>query len=199
MRIDQPDQGNNLFLSFPNQDPAVFGQLFDRYNKSLYYFAQNLVQNPEEAEDIVQDTFKKLWESRTSFTGPDHLEGFLFLVTRNAALNYLRNRKNRKSSHKAFPFFPIDDNNALDAMEDEARLLGRIAQEVERLSTERKAVFKLYFYEQMTTSEIAAKLGRSEQTVLNQKNDALKQLRKGLPPSAYLLVCLVIFYYKSMN
>jgi len=192
MRIDQPDQGNHLFLSFDNQDPVAFRQVFDLHNKSLCYFAQSLVQDPEEAEDIVQETFKKLWESNTSFTGSDHLTGFLFLVTRNAALNHLRNKKNRRLTHQAFPAFPIDDSNAIDAKMHEAWLLELIAQEVERLPTERKVVFKLYFYEQMTTSEISIKLDRSEQTVLNQKNDAIKQLRKVLPPSAFMLLCLIL-------
>jgi RNA polymerase sigma factor (sigma-70 family) len=191
MRIDQPDQGNNLFLSFKDRDPAAFKQVFDYYHKGQFYFAYSIVQDRDEAEDIVQDTFRILWDRWTSINDQDHLKRYLFEVTKNAALKHLKKKSQWQSIAKALPISAVDERNKLDAAAHQALAISIIYREAKKLSPERKAVFELIFYEGMKTAEVAAKLGKTEQNVLNLKAEALKQLRNVLPPSALLLIYLM--------
>jgi RNA polymerase sigma factor (sigma-70 family) len=192
MRIDQPDQGDNLFLSFKDRDPDAFKQVFDHYHKGQFYFAYSIVQDWDEAEDIVQDAFRVLWDRWTSINDQDHLKRYLFEVTKNAALKHLKKKSKWQSIAKALPVSPVDERNKLDAAAHKAWILSIIHQEVEKLSAERKAVFKLIFYEGMKTGEVAAKLGKTEQNVLNLKTEAINKLRNVLPPSALLMIYLML-------
>jgi RNA polymerase sigma-70 factor (family 1) len=192
MSIDPPDQGNNLFPSFVDRDPDAFQRVYNHYHKEQFYYAYSIVKDWDEAEDIVQDTFKVLWDHWTTIKDHGHLKGYLFTVTKNATLKHLKKKNQRQSMAEALSFRSADEQDKMDADAHEALILGIIYREVEKLSAERKTVFKHIFYDGMKTAQVAAKLGKTEQNVLNLKGEALRQLRKALPPSALLLIYLTI-------
>ena len=192
MSIDPPNQGNNLFPSFEDRDPDAFKRVYNHYHKEQFYYAYSIVKDWDEAEDIVQDTFKVLWDHWTTIKDQGHLKGYLFTVTKNATLKHLKKKSQRQSIAKALTFPSADEQNKLDANAHEALILSIIYREAEKLSAERKAVFELIFYKGMKTAEVAAKLGKTEQNVLNLKAEALRQLRNVLPPSALLLIYLML-------
>ena len=75
-----------LLLASQGSEPA-FTLLFNRYKHKLYSYLLSLTASPEIAEDIIQDTFLKLWKNRSSIEAIDHLGGYLFKTTRNLAIN----------------------------------------------------------------------------------------------------------------
>lgn len=98
-------------------DAETFKKVFLPYHQKLYRIAFRIVQNQTNAEDIVQDTYIKLWEKRTDLDDINNAEAFSIIVLRNNCLDYLR----RSKVSKVEEFDPNMDNasdiSIIDQME----------------------------------------------------------------------------------
>ncbi|MFV0536707.1 MAG: RNA polymerase sigma factor [Dysgonomonas sp.] len=75
-------------------DADTFLKVFIPYHQKLYRIAYRIVQDAANAEDIVQDTFIKLWNKRDEMESVDNTEAFAIVILRNTCLDYLRKTKN---------------------------------------------------------------------------------------------------------
>lgn len=75
-------------------DTETFKKVFLPYHQKLYRVAYRIVQDAANAEDIVQDTFIKLWNKKDELDNIDNTEGFAIIILRNTCLDYLRKTKN---------------------------------------------------------------------------------------------------------
>jgi len=75
-------------------DTETFKKVFLPYHQKLYRIAYRIVQNATNAEDIVQDTFIKLWNKKGELDNIDNTEGFTIIILRNTCFDYLRKTKN---------------------------------------------------------------------------------------------------------
>src|SRR5579871_5376350 len=91
-------QGENWFSLFQKGNKNAFQKVFDLYYKAIVYFAIKIIQDEGYAEDFVSETFNKAWENRTKFETARHLENFLYLVTRNRCISFLRSDKMIRST-----------------------------------------------------------------------------------------------------
>ena len=77
-------------------DQAAFSALMERYEKQVYHQALRLLSNPEDAADVTQEVFFKVWRSLPSFQGDSSLSTWLYRLTDNAAIDLLRREKKRR-------------------------------------------------------------------------------------------------------
>ena len=77
-------------------DQSAFGQLMTKYEKQVYHQALRLLTNPEDAADITQEVFFKVWRALPSFQGDSSFSTWLYRLTDNAAIDLLRREKKRK-------------------------------------------------------------------------------------------------------
>ena len=77
-------------------DQAAFEQLLDHYQKPVYHQALRLVGNPEDAADVTQEVFLKVWKHLPSFRGESSFSTWLYRLTDNAALDLIRREKKRR-------------------------------------------------------------------------------------------------------
>lgn len=75
-------------------DAETFKKVFLPYHQKLYRIAYRIVQNSDNAEDIVQETFIKLWNKRHDMQTIDNTEAFAIIILRNTSLDFLRKTKN---------------------------------------------------------------------------------------------------------
>jgi RNA polymerase sigma-70 factor (ECF subfamily) len=75
-------------------DAETFKKVFLPYHQKLYRIAYRIVQNTANAEDIVQESFIKLWNKRDELENIDNTEAFAIIILRNTCLDYLRKTKN---------------------------------------------------------------------------------------------------------
>jgi RNA polymerase sigma-70 factor (family 1) len=195
MVLHPPD--DRILEDFRQGDTQALSEVYHIYFRTLCYFADKFIDNKQAAEDIVADSFIKLWEKRNDFENIQTIKSFLFVATRNACLNFLKHEKIETRSHKEIRSLAIESDDQVINEQIEAAVLHAIYEEVESLPAQCRNIFKLLFYKGMTTAEIAEHLDLSPQTVRNQKTKAIQLLRtallrKNLPLSAVLFFLAVI-------
>ncbi|MFY9361761.1 MAG: sigma-70 family RNA polymerase sigma factor [Dysgonamonadaceae bacterium] len=85
-----------LIRAFKNGDQKAFEKLFERYHKKLYAYLMRLLDSKEYAEEIVQESFIKIWEKREEFIEGYSFDAFLFTIAKNTFLNFTREKVNRR-------------------------------------------------------------------------------------------------------
>lgn len=172
------DPGEDLIPAFQQGDSNAFNAFFREHYKPLCYFAQQLTGDAAAAEDVVKDSFVKLWNQRSGFDHPKSIKSFLYTATRNACLNLLRHEKVKDHFREEMQYL---DGEAIDApvLQEMIRseLMQAIYKEIAALPEKRRQVFSMVFLEGLGYDEIAAQLGISVFTVKEHKAKALAQLR----------------------
>lgn len=77
-----------------DSDKRAFSEIYSHYRPLLYSFALRYTKNSDDTEDIIHDVFVKLWDVRRELFLRTMLKSYLYTMTKNAVLNYIRNRSN---------------------------------------------------------------------------------------------------------
>lgn len=188
----------NQLERFRKGDRQAFQTIFTLLNKTVCEIAYKVTGSAAEAEDICSDAFIKLFENRERIENFQHLKGFLYTITRNLSLNYLRKTEIHHKSHRELSYLAGDPSGWEQAIEEAIiynELIREIRIEIDNLSkvSPRYAqVLELTVFEKKKTEEIARLLGISESTVRNLKAKAIRNLqaaflKKGLLSNAALI------------
>jgi len=181
----------NWLAAFNQGSSSAFRIIFENYNKILFTCAMQLVKDKEQAEDIVSEAFTKLWQRHEVFQTEEHMKAFLFVATRNACLNYLRHIQRRTASQNELSYLQKDKDDQ-DIITDmiEGELLRKIYPLIETLPNKCRTIFKLIYFEDASTDEVAEKLHITPRNVLNQKRRAIQLLKKKLLVAVFVSLCL---------
>lgn len=180
-----------LIKAFKKGDLKAFEKLFERYHKELYAFLFHLLNSKEDAEEIVQDTFVKIWEKREDFNEGYPFSSFLFKIAKNSFLNQNRKKVNRKVFENHLNFLnEISTGNTDDYIifKETRDIINTI---INGLPSKRKEVFLLRRIECLSRKEIADKLGISIITVDSQLLKANKYLKDELKRYSLLILVLI--------
>ena len=172
-------QVTDLVLSLTKGNLYAFGLLFDRYGKRLFHFSNGYLKSVEDAEEIVQDVFLKIWNIRKELVVDKSFESYLFTIAKNAILNKIRKSKSEHAYLSYVKLHP-DQNVSLDDELDFSELDKAYKDAIERLSPRRKEIFILSKEQYLPNSEIATKMNISIKTVENQMTSATSEIRKTL-------------------
>lgn len=169
----------DLVKSLKNGDISAFDRLFQQYYKKVYLFARGILKSHEDAENIVQEVFIKIWEKHKELDENKSFESFIFTITYNASISLIRKRLCKKS------FFEKWYKRTCYEMEvviesDYSDLNERVERLVDRLSPRRGQIYKMSREEGLTYKDISIKLGISVNTVENHMAASLKFLRQHL-------------------
>ncbi len=190
--MDNQDFLETIIPAFQQGDAQAFEVFFKAHYKPLVFFAEQLLENAGEAEDIVKDSYVKLWHKHADFDHPKSIKGFLYTTTRNACLNHLRHEKVK--DHYQREMIYLDDQRGEEKILQQmihSELLASIYKEIEKLPEKRRQVFRMIFFEGMKNDEIAEQLGISVFTVKEHRAKALAQLRLRFTDEQLLLFFLM--------
>jgi RNA polymerase sigma-70 factor (family 1) len=184
---------SDIISGFHKGNSRAFDLLFDMFFPALCYFANKLIEDRQEAEDIVLDTFQKLWARREHFETMPNIKAFLYITVRNTCLNYLRYRETqRKRTREMIKLLPDRFEEDAEQQRIRAEVMKNIYSEIEKLPKKCREVFELYYFEGMKANEIAEQLQISESTVRNQKVRALQLLKTALSGRDLLVLYIII-------
>ncbi len=198
MCADNFSEERSLILRLIEGDEDAFCELYATYKNRLIYFAMRFLKSREYAEDVFQDAFTVVWQSRR-FINPDaSFSSYLYTIMRNRILNQLRNSANEEKLKESIL------SQALDYTEDTKRevmlndLKSLISHALQQLTPRQREIFEMSREAQLSHKEIADKLGISVNTVQEHISISLKLIRTYLikySGSEYvdlllLLICL---------
>lgn len=168
-----------------NGDRAEFERIFIEFSGILYALSFQYTRNHSMAEEMVQDAFVKLWEVKSTLSDTTNIKNFLFTITKNNCLNYLRNQQIILKHHdriRARELRLAEESLCLSGpnVNEFEEMQRRISQAVAALPDELRRVFEMSRYEGMKYGEIARRLGISDKTVEARISKALKILRQEL-------------------
>lgn len=170
----------------------TFDYFFRQYYAALCFFAQSIIHHQEDAKDIVQDCFVKLWDDTTITEKAESVKSFLYTMVRNRCIDYTRKQKVRTKAA-----IHLEPNEAEEVYFDElafAEMLRKVLEHLEDLPSNMSTVLKKYFLQGKKHKAIAEELSTTPDAVRMQKKRALKLLQqKLLFATGLLIVCLNIF------
>ena len=183
----------SLVDSIRSGEESAFAVLYDVYYSFLCAKASALIQNTEEAKDIVNDLFINLWNNRSKLRHPIH--PYIITALKNNCLNWIRKDRSKflmLESYKDIIDLRIERINNMSGMEfseiiDSVNLVKKTAQV---LPEKCRVIFEMYFYFGYNSTEIAEYLGLSPSTVRVQLKIALEKLKNEISPLALFLIFL---------
>jgi len=184
MRAADGDAG--LVVRLQRREPQALAELYDRYGRIVYSLILRIVRDTGIAEDLVQETFLRIWNRVHGFDAQKGAVGpWLLAVARNRAIDYLRSAGGRERN--AVEFEETDHPSLFTDMEsgilasDKARV---VKAAVEKLSAHQRQVIELAYFEGLSQTEMAERMGQPLGTVKTWVRAALKSLRDQLGAAA---------------
>ncbi len=177
-------------------DEQAFELFFRKFNIRLCAFANKFLADPEEAQEVVQDMFVKIWEARDEIDPENSLKSYVFKTVMNLSINRLRRKKVESRYIEIYKLVYID-NQEFSAHES---LLGReleahIVHSIKKLPSECRKIFELSRSEGLKYKEIAETLHISVKTVETQMSKALRTLRIELTDYISIILIFMITNY----
>lgn len=183
---------NDIIVSLKNGDPEALQTLLKHYYSALCLFAERLLADSAAAEDIVGESFVKLWKKRADFENHQNLKAFMYITVRNACLNYLKQAKRDSLSKKQHAYLTSEKEEFVLNEMIRAEVLKEIMDAINNLPEQCRKVLKLGYLEGMKNQEIARLLNISVHTVKNQKARGIQLLKVRLRDRdlmAFLILC----------
>lgn len=168
-------------------DRAAFRALFDEYYPKVYGFLRGILPVPEDASDLSQEIFVKIWLMRAALPDIVSFNSYIYRMTLNHSINFVR--ANKQQFREALVDVPYNQ-----MIEDFIDIRGKeafIASIVNNMPKQRRKVFVMSRIEHKSNEEIALLLNIKRKTVENHLNLALRELRACLPSSLFLLLWMV--------
>lgn len=179
MPANTPYNESELLARIAEGDASVYPYLHDTYYNSLVYFSINIIQDQQQAEDIVVEALVKLWQTPARFESLGKLRSYLFTLVRNASLNHLKHMKVRaKSQLTLLPEEQVDAH--LEVLVVESDLMHHIHQEIYRMPEAYRQVLELLYIDGLSSAEAAERLGISMDNLRQRKGRAIKELKNEL-------------------
>ena len=160
---------------------TAFRTLMERYQRQVFRTTMGFVHMKEDAEDITQEVFIRVYQSLHTFQGESEFSTWLYRITVNMSLNSLRkNKKNRMlQSLEAIFSYRTQEKTPLEELE-QAERDKRIRMAIDTLPEKQRMAFILSNYEELSQKKIAEVMNRSEGAVEQLLQRAKKNLHKKL-------------------
>ena len=170
----------SIVNKFKSGDKKAFEYIFKLYYNQLCLYAQSIILVKESAEDLVKDFFVSIWEIHDKVNIKTSLKGYLYQGIKNKCLNFIRDKKEivgeyHEEDQIELLYKPVDSFILERIYSEELKEI--LKNTIEEFPEQRKLVFKLSRYDNLSHGEIAKKLDISPNTVKVQIYRALMQIR----------------------
>ena len=194
--LDQPGVNNRekeLLLQVSEGNEAAFRQLYYLWQPHLSSFIFSLTKSSDLTAEIVQDVFLKIWLNRENLSNIDHFKAYLFTVSRNYALNELRNLMRQYIQFQKWEKHYLEElveNNEETKFHD----LALVDEAIDKLTERQRQIYLLQRHQKLTYQQIADRLNISKETVKTHLELAMKSITNHLHNRIALLLCLINFF-----
>jgi len=179
-----PKTDADLVAELQRRDSNAMAELYDRYGRLAYALILRIVRDVGIAEDLVQETFIRVWNRIQFFDAQKGSVGpWLLAIARNRAIDYLRSVRSRDRNTVAYDEAEADHGSLSAAAFDNAR---QVRAAMRKLVPNHLRVIELAYFEGLSQLEVAERMGQPLGTVKSWVRMALKSLRDELVPDSCL-------------
>jgi RNA polymerase sigma-70 factor (ECF subfamily) len=171
---------------------GAFDELYRTYSVRLYRFAISVLKSTDDAEEVVQNTFFKIWDQREKIQSSQALKAYIFTVAYHIIIDLIRSRMKEKKYREAILKKATINYDIEEAIEF-GDLLDRIETIVKDLPPRKFEIYQLSRVNHLSHNEIADKLGISIKTVENGITFSMNFIRKRLQENSF-----VVFLYAAL-
>lgn len=194
MKVIQTDA--ELVEKLRRGEVEAFDLVYKRYAGKLYAFSIKYLKSAEEAEELVQSVFLKVWENQNKLKKETSFKSYLFTIAYNEICNLFRRRVYSRNFIKESLAGNKEASDGMEEQIDYQSVLEQVEQIIARLPEKQRTVFLKSRYEGKSSKEIAAELGLSSGTVDNYVSESLKFIRKKIQDkhfAVYLFFSMFFF------
>lgn len=152
----------------------IFKETFIPYHQKLYRIAYRILKDQGNAEDIVQETYIKLWNKRSEMRGIENTEAYAIIILRNTCLDFLRKKKNYLSDFE----LDVEEPHSLIKEVELKDEVEHVKELVSRLPDQQKLVMQLKHWDDYTDDEIEEITGMSQVNIRVTLSRARKTIRE---------------------
>lgn len=189
----------DLVIRLIRDDEKAFAELYAMYKNKLMYYALTYLKSNKFAEDIFQDAFAVIWQTRKFINPNESFSAYLFSIVRNRIINLIRNINIEEKVKEQILSQAIDYTKNTEEKIAENDLQDLISQAMSKLTNRQHEIFEMSRTEGLSHKEIAEKLNISVNTVQSHIASSLKilqdYLHKYYGSSAGFI--LILFYLNS--
>jgi RNA polymerase sigma factor (sigma-70 family) len=175
----QPDD-KELLLMF--NDPATKEQAFTsivkKYQEKLYWHIRRLVINHDDANDVLQNMFVKVWKGLQNFREDSQLYTWLYRIATNESLTFLDQQKKRSSVSLGDVENGLSNRLKADTNFDSSRLEWKLQLGIQQLPEKQRIVFNLRYYDEMPYEEMSKILDTSTGALKASYHHAAKKIEE---------------------
>jgi RNA polymerase sigma-70 factor (family 1) len=193
MSVPNQDISHTILKEFQNGSPEAFQIIFEAFYRNFVFFADRIIKNHEQAEDIVSSSFLKVWERRTDIKNTPSLIAYLQVTIRNGCLTFLSSKNRHHASHGEITYLNLISEEEIQASYIRSELLKLTWEAANALPPATKKVFQLLFDEGLSMKEVAEKLNVSINTIKTQRLSALRHLKEIVSRNNWTLLILFLF------
>lgn len=176
----------------------AFERLFKDHFKSLHAYAYTFLKDDEQAEEVVQNVFCRVWEKRDQLKTDGSIKAYLYRAVHNESLNYLKHQKVR-ASFGVYYADEMEQNTGGDEPASKKLMAAELQRHIEKAMSELpeqcRIIFQLSRFEQLKYQQIADQMGLSIKTIENQMGKALRVMRQKLAEFLPIILLLLIDWF----
>ena len=166
-----------LVKQLVNNDEFAFAELYIRYKSKLLSFYFTYLKSTDEAEDLVQELFLYIWESRGYLNSELSFSSYLYTIAHNRVLNYLRNINIKQKVENVLAQQMLQHEDVIESDLIFKEYLSMLNQVITKLPPQRQRIFNMSREQNLSHKEIAQILGISINTVQEHISESLRFIK----------------------
>lgn len=178
MVIHQDDK--ELFYLFKNAETkeSAFTAILKKYQEKLYWHIRRMVIDHDDANDVLQNMFIKVWKGLQNFREDSQLYTWLYRIATNECLTFLEQKKKRNSVSLSDIENGLENKIKADTNFDANRLEWKLQLGIQQLPEKQRIVFNLRYYDEMPYEEMSRVLDTSEGALKASYHHAAKKIEE---------------------
>jgi RNA polymerase sigma-70 factor, ECF subfamily len=170
----------------------AFDFIYKKYSKRLYRFGFSILKSQEETENLIQDVFLRLWETRNKIEKDSSIKSYIFTITYHSAISIVRKKAKESKFIEYLRSIQEMNEEPLNVELEYNELTNKLDDIINGLPPRQKEVYILHSVEGLKYIEIAERLNISVNTIENHMSRALKTIREKL--DIYSMIAIIFWH-----
>jgi RNA polymerase sigma factor (sigma-70 family) len=172
------DQELLLAFKIPDSKERAYTLLVKKYQEKLYWHIRRLVVEHEDANDVMQNVFIKVWGALDNFREDSQLYTWLYRIATNESLSYLEQQKRKSAVDFDEVSEGLSNKVKADAYFDERKLEWKLQLAIQQLPEKQRIVFNMRYFDEMSYADISKILDTSEGALKASYHHAAKKIEE---------------------